>query len=337
MVSIRDISDYCGVSIATVSKALNGRTDVSEATRQKVLAAAEELGYFPNATARALRLNRTYNLGVLFEDAQHAGLNHEYFSAILEGFRSKAEQEGYDVTFINRNVGENKHSGYLEHCRYRGVDGVCIVCVDYLDPKVAQLVEGELPLVTIDHSFENHMAVLSNNRQGVEALVQYACSLGHRNFAFIHGERLAVTERRLRGFYRACRANGITVETDNVIQAAYNDPIGCEKITAQLLERENRPTCILFPDDIAALGGIAAIGKAGLRIPEDISVMGYDGNRLSPHLVPPLTTYHQDTRSLGETAAGRLIDLIEKPKETTPQVVEVAGWLMTGGSVAAVE
>ena len=96
MVSIRDIAQACGVSVATVSKALNGHHDISQQTRDKVKAKAVELGYQPNSVARALKTNRTYNLGVLFEDPQRSGLGHEYFSQILESFRAQAESHGYD-------------------------------------------------------------------------------------------------------------------------------------------------------------------------------------------------------------------------------------------------
>ncbi len=333
MTTIRDISSYCGVSVATVSKALNGQQDISEKTREKVLAAAAKLGYCPNAQARALRMNRTYNLGVLFEDAQHSGLNHEHFSSVLEGFRSEAESQGYDVTFINRNVGTNP-LGYLEHCRYRGVDGVCIVCVDFEDPQVLELAESDLPLISIDHVFSGCSAILSDNERGTGELVRYAIQMGHRDIAFLHGEEVAVTRRRLAGFWQAVEECGLTVSSSRVRSTAYHDAAGCERETAKLLAEGPHPTCILFPDDVSALGGMAAIARAGFRIPEDISVMGYDGNRLAPYLLPALTTYHQDTRELGKKAAEKLVELIEKPRKASATVCEVEGWLVKGASVA---
>ena len=173
MISIRDIAKECGVSVATVSKALNGHHDISAQTRETVCRKAAEMGYQPNSAARALKTNRTYNLGVLYEDPQHSGLGHEYFSRILESFRAQAEACGYDVTFINRNVGKRR-SSYLEHCRYRGVDGVCVVCVNFLDPQVLELVQSELPVVTVDHMFNNRTSIVSDNVKGVgEPCVRY--------------------------------------------------------------------------------------------------------------------------------------------------------------------
>ena len=129
MASIKDIAKACGVSVATVSKALNGHNDISQATKEKVREAARQIGYMPNSAARALKTNRTYNLGVLFVDEAQSGLTHEFFAAVLDSFKRHAEGRGYDITFINHNIGHG-HSSYLEHCRYRGVDGVIAACIE---------------------------------------------------------------------------------------------------------------------------------------------------------------------------------------------------------------
>ena len=102
MVSIKDISVRCGVSVATVSKALNNHSDISEATKQHILAVAREMGYYPNSFARALKTNRTYNIGVLFVDEAQSGLTHEYFANVLDSFKVEAESQGFDITFINK-------------------------------------------------------------------------------------------------------------------------------------------------------------------------------------------------------------------------------------------
>ena len=119
MVSLKDIANMCGVSVATVSKALNDQPDVGQETRDKIKALADELGYFTNSAARALKTNRTHNIGVLFVDEGHRGLTHEFFAALLNSFKAEAEHCGYDITFINnRNVG-GKPMSYLQHCLYR--------------------------------------------------------------------------------------------------------------------------------------------------------------------------------------------------------------------------
>ena len=332
MSSLKDLAQECGVSVATVSKALNGQSDISEATRTRVREAARRMGYVPNMAARSMKTNRTYNIGVLFVDERQSGLAHEYFSAVLDSFKVRVEQLGYDITFINRNLG-GKTMTYLEHCHYRGVDGAVIACVDFTDPQVIELVNSDVPVVTIDHVFNNRMAVLSDNVAGLSALVRTAYSQGHRRIAFIHGERTAVTENRLAGFYKSCDELGLEVPDVYVREGIYHDAARCAQETKALLALPQRPTCILFPDDFSAMGGYNAIAEAGLSIPEGISVMGYDGIYLSRVMKPQLATYQQNTMMLGRTAADKLVQMIEHPRVTLAEQLLVTGKLLEGDSV----
>ena len=305
MASIKDIAKACGVSVATVSKALNGHNDISQATKEKVREAARQLGYMPNSAARALKTNRTYNLGVLFVDEAQSGLTHEFFAAVLDSFKRHAEGRSYDITFINHNIGHG-HSSYLEHCRYRGVDGVIAACVQFDDPEVVELAYSNLPLVTVDHVFNNRAAVISDNVDGIRQLVDQLTALGH--------ERIAVPD-------------------EYVIAGTYRDAIGCAKATRQLLSLPQRPTAILFPDDFSAIGGVQAIREEGLLIPRDISVAGYDGNLISQVMSPQLTTYRQDTEAMGKAAAELLIEEIESPRTALPEQRLIAGSFARGESI----
>ena len=330
MVSMKDIAQRCGVSVATVSKALNGQPDIGEETRRRIETAAREMGYMTNAAARALKTNRTYHLGVLFVDERRSGLAHEYFSAMLESFKTEAEAHGYDITFITHNIG-GRRTSYLQHCLYRGVDGVAIACVDFQDPQVLELVDSGIPLVTIDHVFNNRLAVISDNVAGMEELVRFCYSKGHREIAFLHGEPTTVTRNRLTGFYRACEELGLEIPESFIRPCAYHDPDRCAEATRQLLELPQRPTCIIFPDDYSYIGGMNVLSEMGLRIPEDISVAGYDGIHLAKVL--NLTTYSQNTAEIGKLAADRLIRLIEHPKTTEIDRILASGSLLEGASV----
>lgn len=333
MVSMKEIAQRCGVSIATVSKALNGQPDIGEETRERIARMADEMGYMTNSAARALKTNRTYNIGILFVDEQSSGLAHEYFSAVLDSLKVEAEAQGYDVTFINKNIGR-RASSYLQHCLYRGVDGVIIASVDFNDPQVQELVASELPVVTIDHIFNNRLAVVSDNVNGMSELVRYAYSMGHRRIAYIHGERTAVTENRLTGFYRACDELGIAVSEEYIRESRYHDAEGCARVTRELMALNPRPTCIFFPDDYSYIGGMNAINELGLRVPDDISAIGYDGIGLADIVSPKLTTYCQNTAELGRVAAKGLVDLIERPKTTLLDRVIVNGHIRIRSSVA---
>ena len=329
---MKDIARVCNVSVATVSKALNGQQDIGEETRNRILRTADEMGYMTNAAARALKTNRTYNIGVLFVDPMHGGLAHEFFSTVLDGIRMEAEQGGYDITFINCNLGQRSTS-YLQHCLYRGVDGVVVASADFNDPMIVELVQSQLPVVTIDHMFNNRISVISDNIKGMDALVRYVVSRGHRKIALIHGEKTTVTINRLTGFHRACEEQGVQIPEKWIREGVFHDPASCYTITKEILSASERPTCIFFPDDYSYIGGYNAIQEAGLRIPEDISVVGYDGIPLSRIISPVLTTWRQNTGGLGRTAARKLIELIEHPKTAILDRVIVEGRLQEGGSV----
>ena len=332
MVSMKDIAQRCGVSVATVSKALNGQLGIGEETRERVLSAAKEMGYTANVMARALKTNRSYNIGILFEDLQNSGFMHEYFASMLNSFRAEAERSGYDITFINSDVGHSR-SSYLQHAMHRRVEGVAIICADFLDPMVQELAYSDIPVVTLDHAYDGRMAVLSDNMNGIEELVRFAYGRGHRRIAYIHGNPTAVTEWRVRGFYRACEALGLAVPEEYVLSCEYHEPVSCREATKKLLELPQRPSCILFSDDYACIGGINAITEAGLRIPEDVSVVGYDGIHLNRVISPRLTTWQQNSEELGRTAAARLIERIEHPRTTLPEHLVIRGSLYEGESV----
>ncbi len=332
MVSMKDISSKCHVSIATVSKALNNRGDISDETKERICRVAKELGYLPNSSARALKTNRTYNIGVLFVDKANCGLTHSYFSHVLDSFRRGAEEEGYDITFISQHAGKNKLS-YYEHSKYRGVDGVVIACVDFEDEAILELVNGKIPVVTIDYSFHNKSSILSDNVTGMEEIVKYVVEMGHRNIAYIHGADSGVTEHRLHSFYRTMKELQVPVRDEWVREGVYHDPESAARITNELLTLSSRPTCIIYPDDFACVGGINEIESHGLSVPDDMSVVGYDGQRISQVIEPKLTTYKQNTEDLGRLAARKLVEAIEEPKTSLTERLVVQGELIQGQSV----
>ena len=320
-VTIKELSARCGLSVSTVSKALNDYPDVSEETRQQVRAVADEMGYRPNAIARSLKIGRTFNLGVLYSDDTESGFTHSYFSPVLQSFKQEAERRGYDITFITHNMGHSKMT-YLEHCRYRNVDGVCIVCSHFDDGEVLQLVSSSLPLVTIDHVFNNRACIQSENRQG------------HKKIAFVYGAEDTVSDIRLTTFLRTMNEAGLSVPDDYLVASPYHDPASTREATAQLLALADRPTCILMPDDYSALGGMDAIRAAGLRIPEDISITGYDGVAMIQMCQPQLTTVEQDVSRIGREAARKLVHLIEQPRTTLPEIISVPCRLIAGKTVS---
>ena len=333
MVSMKDISAACGVSVATVSKALNDHRDIGEKTKERIRQTAKEMGYFPNSAAQALKTNRTYNIGVLFVDEARSGLTHDYFSYVLDSFKRTAEEYGYDITFINCSKSDRNRMSYLEHAKHRGVDGVVVACIDFHDPEIMELARSDIPVVTIDYIFNNRMAVVSDNVNGMNQLLTYVYDKGHRRIAYIHGADSAGTQSRLTSFYKTAKDLGLEIPEEYILEAAYRNTKETFKRSLELLDLPQPPTCILYPDDFASYGGMNAIQARGLRIPEDISVVGYDGIPAARHIEPKLTTLKQDTERIGSEAARSLISLIEEPKSTPIQVIMIGGRVLEGHSV----
>lgn len=334
-VTIKDLSRKCGLSVSSVSKALNGYHDISPATRDAVEKAAREMGYFPNSFARALKTKRTYNLGILYSDDEMFGLTHAFFSMVLDSFKRASEERGYDVTFISHNIGKTRMT-YLEHCLYRKLDGACIACIDFENSEVLDLAASSLPIITIDHKYANRSCIKSDNVGSMSLLLNHIYSLGHRRVAYIHGARSSVTNARLNAFNTAASALGLETPPEYIREGRYNSPTATRAQAEILLKLKNRPTCILAPDDYAALGLIEAIKAEGLSIPKDISIAGFDGIRMSQIMTPRLTTIRQDTEGLGREAASRLVKMIESAKGVSPETITVPCELIAGETVAAV-
>lgn len=331
MASIKEIAKICGVSVATVSKALNDKSDIGTETKEYIKEVAKRMGYVPKYYARAIRLNRSFNLGVLFMDDAQSGLTHDYFSYILNSFKVTAELQGYDITFINSS---KKSKTYLEHCRYRGLDGVVIACINFDNPEVLELVQSDIPIVTIDHVFEGgYVSVVSNNTTGMKELLEYIISMGHKKIAYISGETSYVTRHRIQSYENTMKKHGLEIPKEYQIHSKYRNLALARKNTKRLLELPDPPTCIIYPDDLAAIGGIELIKDMGLNIPEDISVAGYDDLFIAGQVRPRLTTVHQDTEMIGRKAAETLIAQIEsRKKEVLPPVV-VDARLESGESI----
>lgn len=336
MVTIKDISKACGVSPATVSKALNGYGDISAETIELVKRTASEMHYMPNAAARLLKTNISHNIGVLFMDESRSGLTHEFFSMILNSVKEEAEARGYDITFISQNLGGAPVS-FLEHCRYRNCDGVVIACVDFESASVLELVRSEVPVITIDYAFDNTSCIVSDNVEGAGRLAAYLAEMGHRKIAFIHGEMTSVTNKRLLGFYRVMEEKGLTVAPEYIYPGKYHNPDLAGKATAFLLDLPDPPTAIMYPDDYSYLGGLAEIASRNLSIPDDISVVGYDGINLSQVISPRLTTWYQDADQIGRQSVRKLVEAIEKKNTCVAEQIKVSGKLLDGYSVKCLQ
>lgn len=325
MVTIKTVAERCGLSTAAVSRALNHQPGVNPERAAWVREMAKEMGYHPNAAARTLKTNRSKVIGVLYRNR----LAHEFFSVVLEGLHEEAERCGYELTFLN----SNSDVSYYDHARHRQCAGVVVAQGEFQAENVLALVESDLPTVTIEHKYAGGTTVIGDNVGALADIVHYLHGLGHERIAFIHGEIGQVTRERLEGFMKGCRECGITVPEGYIRQGKYRQTGPSADETRVLLALPEPPTCILYPDDVCYLGGMAEIEKMGLSIPEDVSCVGFDGVMLAQSLRPRLTTYYQDAERMGQQAAQALIRMIEDPDSAAAHTVTVPGRILEGGTV----
>ena len=330
MVRLKDIAKECGVSTATVSRALNGLTDANNKTAAHICRTAKEMGYFPNAAARTLKTNRSYNIGILYEDR----MNHEYFSALLNELRRCFEKRGYDLTFIRRFF-DTEEGNYFERAQRRNLDGVAVIQADFNSADVMRLAAGSMPTVVIDHVYEGSDCVLCDNRASMEEIVRTVAGMGHTRIAFIRGEDSTVTRERTNGFYKGCAEMGIRVPQGYVADSHFHDPDTCIKAIDALLMRQDKPTCILCPDDFSCLGAMSHLEARGIRVPKDLSLVGYDGILMARMMKPALTTYCQNVEQLAQAASGLLLEAIEDAEHHIPRQITVSGTMILGETLAA--
>ena len=324
MVTIRTIAERCGLSVAAVSRALNGRSGISEERAEQVRRIAQELGYQPNEAARTLKTNRSNLIGVLYNNL----IAHEFFSQVLEGLRSAAEQAGYEILFLSMRDGD-----YYDRARQHHCAGVIVAQGEFDKEGVNKLIHSEIPTVGIELEVSGCPTVFSDNVGAMEALVKYVHSLGHQRIAFIHGEMGLITQERIAGFYRGCRSCGIHVPEEYLRAGRFRTTELADQITRELLSLPEPPTCILYPDDICYLGGAHAAEQMGLSIPQDVSCVGFDGVSITQALKPRLTSYFQDGLTMGRTAAQEIISAIEDPRCIVPRTIFVAGHIQPGETV----
>lgn len=332
MVTLKDIARECKVSFSTVSKALKGSPEISIETTEFIKKKAQEMGYHPNIAARSLRTNRTYDIGVIFEDKTGAGFQHQYFATIISGIQKVAFQKGYEMTFVGGD--STKNYDYYSHALARNYDGLAILSCDFTSSGITGLVKSEIPTVSLDYFYDlDHAAVMSDYTAGINELLEYVISMGHKKIALIHGEKTWVTDERIQAFNKVCKAHGIDVPAEYFAEGLYHDPVTSSAATEVFLSLPEPPTCIFYPDDYAALGGIRELTSRGLTPGKDISIVGYDGIALTSMMIPPLTTYEQNGETIGRVMAEALINKIENPENFEPKKEMITGRLIKGGTV----
>src|SRR4051812_38592176 len=325
-VTIRQLAQLSGVSIGTVSRALNGYADVSDQTRERVMRLARELDYTPAAAARSLKTQRSHVIGVFLETGEgHPDLQHPFFHEVLVGLKRAIGAAGFDLLLFSAEHPGNGYGShaYLKRCHHHSVEGAVLMGADAEDPEVRRLVRSELPTVGVDVEVEGPATtyVISDNEDGGSRAVRYLHSIGHRRIATITG---LLDKRpgadRLRGYRQALQANGLAYRDEYVAYGDFYVESG-RRAMADLLSLDEPPTAVFAASDMMALGAIRAAGDAGQNGPADFWVLGSDDMHLADHMTPPLTTVRQDKAGLGAAAGAALVRLIEGAQDVEPSTV----------------
>lgn len=316
MVTIYDIAKHSGYSIATVSKALNNK-NVSEKARLKIMDAVDELHYTPNSSARTLATNKSWMIGIVFDENLGFGLAHPFFSQVIEGFKKHVELYNYDLLFVSRHMGLQQET--YKHLLHRGVDGIAVI-QSFGDDELRKS-NLSIPTVYIDRPTNEPGSVYSDNRTGSRLAVNHLVDNGHTKIAHIMGDQTTYAGiERATGFRDAMKARGLEVREDYMVSGGYYSQAGGREAMIRLLALEDKPTAVFAAGDEMAIAAIRVIKESGLRVPEDISVIGFDDIKLAQHIDPPLTTVRQDKELIGQQAAIMLLDKINNKEEMTNDV-----------------
>ncbi len=318
-VTIEDIARHLGIAVSTVSKALNDYSDVSQETKERVLAATRELDYHPSAAARNLRRRRTDKIGFSFSFP--VSLMSDYISRLITGAVTATEQQGFNLILYPLMADQVKQLTQI--CRAREVDGLLLLGRAQMEQTTIALLQQEnIPFVVVGRRVENPEVsfVTPDHSAGALAITHHLIELGHRRIAFTTRPELGIISRdRLASYKRALSEAGIPFDESLVVSTTTEPHSGYNAIN-QLLDLPNPPTAIIAIHDLVALDGLQAVTDHGLRIPDDIAITGYDNWRVSLTTKPPLTTVHPPLSEIGRRATEILVTKIADPQQPPVRV-----------------
>ncbi|MDD1780904.1 HTH-type transcriptional repressor PurR [Enterovibrio sp. ZSDZ35] len=330
MATIKDVARLAGVSTTTVSHVINKTRFVAENTTKKVWAAVDDLNYAPSAVARSLKCNSTRTIGMLVTKS-----TNPFFAEVVHGVEEYCYNEGYTLILCNTEGNIAKQRDYLRMLAEKRVDGVLVMCSDISEELLALLEKKQdLPMVVMNWGTEhvNTDCIHDNAELGGYLATKFLIDSGHKDIACISGQLDRLTcQTRLSGFRKALEEAGLQENPEWIVEADFECDTAVEA-AKKLLAQDRRPTAVFCFNDIMALAAISTFRQAGLDVPNDISVIGYDNIDLAAFFSPPLTTIHTPKNRLGKTAIKLLLERLVN-KDSEQQVFEMQPELVVRSSV----
>lgn len=316
--TIKDIARRCRVSPATVSRVLNDFAHVRANTRARVEEEIRRVGYRRNGVARSLVLMRTRTIGLVLSD-----ITNPFYAEIARGIEDQATRYGYTTVLCSTdNLPERQH-GYIQILLERRVDGLILGSARLREPEVEALARGGFPVVLVNRRLRSSRVdcVVVDNHGGARQLVEYLIRLGHRRIAHIRGPlQFSTGYDRFRGYRDALRAQGLPYDPRLVVVGAFRYADG-RAAARRLLAGPVRPTAIFAANDLLALGALEALAEAGVRVPEEMAVVGFDDVEPSSYRAIGLTTMSQRIADMARLAVDLLVERIERGRRDPRQIV----------------
>jgi LacI family transcriptional regulator len=319
-VNLEEIAELTGVSRSTVSRVINNDPNVNESTRERVWAIVRQVNFHPNAAARGLAAGRTRVLGLVIPMGVSALFTDPYFPILIQGVSSACNANDQSVMlwlaepeYERRTIRQIMHSGLI--------DGAIVASMLMDDPVVQALAEGDLPFILVGRHPTNTRVsyVDTDNLDGARKMVAHLLRLGRSRVATITGpQNMIAGADRLAGYSAALHDRGLAVDLELIVEGDFTEA-GGYSVMQRLLPR--RPDAVFVASDIMAVGALRAIRDAGLRVPEEIALAGFDDMPFAERSEPPLTTVRQPIVRMGGTAVEMLIDLIEHPDSAPHRII----------------
>jgi len=305
---IRDVAKHAQVSIATVSRTINNVPTVDKDLAQRVWQSIQELNYFPNTQARALVSGRSRLFGLLISE-----IINPFFPELIQGFEDFAIENNYEILIGSTNYDPRRMESCVRRMIERNVEGVAVLTFGIEEPLLDELVSRNIPMVFVDVApqRDNVSTLVVDYHHGIFEGVQHLAALGHRKVGFISGPmQQRSCQLRKAAFLRSMEETGIEpidawlVEGDHTLE-------GGMRAMEQLLRRKELPTAVMCSNDMTAIGALRVLAKAGLRVPEDMSLIGFDDIHLAEFAYPPLTTVRMSRNDLARAAFSALRSHVE--------------------------
>lgn len=336
-ITVKDIAKKAGVSHSTVSRALHGNPLISEETKERIQQIAVELGYLPSAAARTLKTRRSHALGVVL-----SSIDDPFFSEILHGMEEVIQSSGYSLFIAAAHRDPGREREIVEAMVEHRADGVIICSTSFSEERSRQFLRYGVPIVVVNNQAveDFRYSIYHDDIDGMRQVTRHLIELEHKRIAYLGNSASGrTTMDRLTGFCQEMKSAGLSVPAEYIFEAAGGGTEDGASAAKYFLDLAERPTALVCYNDMMAIGVMKSLQQAGIRIPEDVSITGFDNIIFSAYTNPPLTTLDQPKRFIGAEAARLLLELLDTPVseqlQTHLKVRSLKGQLLIRESTAS--